>query len=335
MTKACLIGVVLAGMVFAGCSGSQTSTPPAPAPVSTPAPAGALAGAPAEAPPEGAAGGKASPQLLGLLPAKDQVAGWSVVREPRGFTAENLWEQIDGAADSFVAYGVQDVVFADYRQAGTGYEAVIEIYQLKDPLNAFGKYADERYPDYRFVQVGNEGYTGSNLVNFWAGPYYVKIRSFADKAAIRQELMKLAQSVVAKIATPGAEPRELSFFPRKDQVPHSAHYIPKDVLAQSYLTNGFQVEYKAGQKTSKLILMALDSTAAAQGALTRYRESVSKGGKDIHAVMAPGEGGFAGQESFYGNLVAIRVRNYVAVALGTTTEEAGKAQLMELVRNVK
>jgi len=91
----------------------------------------------------------------------------------------------------------------------------------------------------------------------------------------------------------------------------------------------------AATSPMELILIALDSTAAAQGALTRYRESVSKGGKDIHAVMAPGEGGFAGQESFYGNLVAIRVRNYVAVALGTTTEEAGKAQLMELVRNVK
>ena len=62
--------------------------------------------------------------------------------------AENLWELIDGAADGFVTYGVQEVVTADYAQAGTGYEAVIEVYQMKDPLNAYGKYSEERNPEY-------------------------------------------------------------------------------------------------------------------------------------------------------------------------------------------
>jgi hypothetical protein len=332
--KAYLIGVLLPCVAWAGCSGNQSraqhdqASSPAPAERMSDTAGEELAG-------EGAAGGQAAAQLVALLPADGQLAGWEPSREPRGFTADTLWEEIDGAADSYVVYGVADAVFADYRQAGTGHEAVIEIYQMKDPLNAFGKYAEERYPDYAFVQVGNEGYAAGNLVNFWTGPYYVKVRSFAENDEVREGLMKLAQSVAGKVTEPGKEPGELAFFPTKDQVARSARYIPKDVLSQSYLADAFQVEYKTGQGESKLLLIALASPNAAQDALTRYREAVAEDGNNIRTITAPGDGGFAGQDSFYGNLAAVRVRNYLAVALGTASEDAGKAQLAELVRNVR
>ena len=338
MKNAGLIGVLLACMVWAGCSGTQTGTRNDQALSSAPAAASAerISDSAGENPAgEGAAGGPAAPQLVALLPADGQVAGWTPSREPRGFTADTLWEEIDGAADSYVAYGVEDAVFADYRQSGTGHEAVVEIYQMKDPLNAFGKYADERYPDYAFVQVGNEGYAAGNLVNFWTGRYYVKIRSLAENDAVGEELMKLARSLAGKVTAPGKEPGELAFFPAKDQVARSARYIPKDVLSQSYLTDAFQVEYKAGQKTSKLLLISLASPNTATDALTRYRGAVARDGKNIRTITAPGDGGFAGQDGFYGNVAAVRVRNYMAVALGTTTEDVGKAQLAELVRNIR
>ena len=325
-----LTAVMVAGVAFAGCSSTQAppkndATPAA----ATPAPAesGATAGAPA--------GTKAAPALLALLPAKDQVAGWAQSREPRGFTADNLWEQIDGAADSFVTYGVGDAVFADYKQAGTGSETVVEIYKLKDPLNAWGKYADEIYPEAQIAKVGAEGYTGSNLVNFWAGEYYVKIRSVGERPEVKPELMKLAQAVAAKVTPPGAAPREVLFFPPQNMVAHSARFIPSDVLAQSFLKNGFQAEYKAAQKTWKVMVMGLESVASAQDAMAKYRQAVSKSGKNIHALTAPGDGGFAGLDDFYGTLVAVRTRNYIVVALGVTAEDAGIKQMTEVIRNIK
>jgi len=325
--KRTLIAVVVAGLAFAGCSGAQAPPKNDATPAAAPAAAGETAGAPA--------GSKAAPALLAMLPAKDQVAGWAQSREPRGFTADNLWEQIDGAADSFVTYGVGDAVFSDYKQAGTGHEAVIEIYQLKDPLNAWGKYADEIYPEAQIAKVGADGYTGSNLVNFWAGEYYVKIRSVGEKPEVKPELMKLAQAVAAKVTTPGAAPREAALFPPLNMVAHSARFIPSDVLAQSFLKNGFQAEYKAGQKTWKLLAIAQETPTAAQDALAKYRQAVSKSGKGLHALAAPGDGGFAGQDDFYGNLVAVRTRNYIVVALGVTAEDAGIKQLTEVIRNIK
>ena len=285
-------------------------------------------------PPAGgpAASTPASSPLLALLPGRNEVPGWAFSREPRTFTPDNLWELINGAADGFVTYGVQEVVTADYTQAGTGYQAVIEIYQMKDPLNAFGKYAEERNPASRFLEIGNEGYSGGTAVNFWKGRHYVKITTFEQKDAIEQEMVKLARSVASKVPAAGGEPLELSYFPREHQLPHTTLYIPRDVLAQSYFANGFEARYKTGEKEHKLILVDLENEAAARDALTRYRQAVTKGGKDVRTLTAPGEGGFTGKDSFYGNLAAVRTGKYIAVALGAASEDAGRTQLGEIVR---
>ena len=274
-----------------------------------------------------------SPQMLALLPADNEVAGWVVSKPARSFNADNLWELINGAADGFVTYGVREVVTSEYKQAGTGYQAVIEIYQMKDPLNAYGKYSEERNPEYRFLQVGNEGYSGGTSVNFWTAGYYVKMTTFQEKDAIQQEMVKLARAVAGKVKAPGAAPRELSYFPKEDQLPHTDRYIPQDVLAQSYFSNGFEARYKAGDRESKLVLIALADEAAAKDGLSRYKQSVTKDGAKLRDLKAPGDGAFAGKHGFYGNVAAARTGKYVVVALGAPTEAVGLKQVADVVAN--
>jgi hypothetical protein len=317
MKRIALLAFVIAAIGVGGCR----KDPPAEK-------SEAPAAAPADAP-------SGSPQLLALLPANDEVAGWTVSRAARSYTADNLWELINGAADGFVTYGVQEVVAAEYTQAGTGDQAVIEAYQMKDALNAFGKYAEERHPSYQFIQVGSEGYSGGTSVNFWAGQYYVKITTFREKAAITKELIKLAQSSAAKVKEPAAEPRELGCFPKENQLPHTTLYVPKDVLARSYFANGFEAKYKSGPTEHKLVLVAMESDEAAREGLARYRESVAKGGKGVTRLAAPGDEGFAAKDSFYGNLAAVRSGRYVAIALGHPSDAVGRKQLAELVENLK
>lgn len=315
MKKIAVMMMILACAGFASCAKDESKKEPA-------------AGAPEQK-------SSVPAQLLALLPAKNEVAGWESSQAPRSFTAGNLWEFIDGAADGYITYGFQEVVSADYTQAGTGYQAVIDIYQMKDPLNAFGKYSEERNPEYQFLKVGNEGYSGGTSVNFWTGQYYVKITTFEEKDAIKQEMIKLAQAVAGKVASPGTEPAEASFFPKENQLPHSVVYIPKDVLAQSYLTNGFEAKYKAGGKEYKMILVCLESPSAAQDALARYRQFVGKAGKNVQEIKTPGDGGFSGIDGFYGNMVAVRAKGNLAVVLGAASEEIGKKMVAEVVRNVK
>ncbi len=282
--------------------------------------------------PSGAA--NVSPQLLALLPGKNEVPGWSM-SQARSFSPANLWEFIDGAADGYLAYGFQEVASADYVQEGTGTQTVIDIYQMKDPLTAFGKYSEERNPEYQFLKVGNEGYSGGTSLNFWSGPYYVKITSFEEKDSIKQEMAKLANAVAGKVSSPAAEPAEVSYFPKANQLPHSIVYIPKDVLGQSYFTNGFEAKYKTGGREYKMILVSMESSAAAQDALEHYHQFLAKGGKDVKDLKAPGEGGFSGKDSFYGSMAAIRAGKNIVVALGVPSEDAGVKTISEMLRNIK
>jgi hypothetical protein len=148
-------------------------------------------------------------------------------------------------------------------------------------------------------------------------------------------MVELARAIASKVTDPGAEPREFSWFPTQGQLPRTGKYIARDVLAQSYLTNGFEVRYKAGARDSRLVLIGLKNAAEAVEALTRYREAVLKDGKGRLAdIAAPGDGGFAGTHGFYGNVVAVRAGAHLAVALGAPSEAAARKQLAELVRKI-
>ena len=94
--------------------------------------------------------------------------------------------------------------------------------------------------------MGNEGYASGTTVNFWTGPDHVKLTAFEEGDAIAQEMTKLAAAMAAKVTNPGAEPRELSWFPKENQLPHTGKFVPKDVLAQSYFTNGFEAQVQGG-----------------------------------------------------------------------------------------
>ena len=282
-----------------------------------------------------AATSDASPQLLALLPANNAVPGWVISGKPRSFKSANLWEFIDGAADGYLAYGFQEVVSADYAHEGMGSQAVVDIYQMKDPLNAFGIYAQERNPASQFLKIGNEGYLGGTALNFWTGPYYVRITVFEEKEAIKQEITKLASAVAGKVSAPGAEPAEAAWFPKTNQLPRTILYIPEDVLAQSYLANGFEAKYKAGEKEYKMVLVSLASADAAQEALARYRQYITAGGKEVKELKTPGDGGFTGKDSFYGNMAAVRAGKHLVIALGVPTEDAGRKVIAELVGNIK
>jgi hypothetical protein len=318
MKRICLLILLVSGLSLCTCGTKKSGS-------------GEEAQAPAAA-----GSSEASQQLMSLFPAKDEVPGWAMLQKPRSYKSDNLWEFIDGAADAYLSYGFQEVASADYAQASMGHQAVIDIYWMKDPLDAFGIYAQERNPEYQFLKIGNEGYTGGSSLNFWSGPYYVKITTFEDKEELRQEMSKLAAAIAGKVSAPGAEPIEASYFPKENQVPHTIAYLSKDVLAQSYFTCGFQAKYKAAGKEYKMVLVTLGTSAAAQDGLARYREYISSGGgKVAKDLRAPGEGGFSGMDGFYGNLAAIRAGSNIAVILGAPSEGAGIKMIAELLGNIK
>ncbi len=142
-------------------------------------------------------------------------------------------------------------------------------------------------------------------------------------------------AVAAKVAAPGAEPAEAGYFPKANQIPRSLVYIPRDVLGQSYFTSGFEASYEAGGHEWRMVLVVLASEDAARDAIVRHKQFLARGGKSAADLDAPGQGGFAGRDSYYGNFAAIRSGRYIALALGAPSEHEAKQLAAELMSNIR
>ncbi len=273
-----------------------------------------------------------SRQLMALLPGDNAVAGWIRKPEVRFFNPDDLFEFINGAAENYLIYGFEEVVTAEYSHAQDASEAVVEIYRMKDPRNALGIYASELNPDSEFLTIGAEGYLGGTALHFWSGPYYAKITVFQESDALKDAMKNFAQRMSEKMGASGAPLPEIAAFPSRDLVPHSVRYLPKDILGQSYLTQGFEASYRKGAGSYKLVIAAPGDGEAAKEALARYRQFTESHGEVLRDLKSPGDGGFLGKDEYYGSMAALRNGNRLIIALGGPSAEFALSQAAACVK---
>ena len=124
-------------------------------------------------------------KIAAMLPFADLPAEWTLgklaERHLETFNADNLYEKIDGRAESFIQYGVKGMAYAFYHPTGDpSNELQLYIFEMADPLKALGKYGSEKPDEYKTVPIGNEGYTSAGSTLFYAGRFYTQIVSTQD-----------------------------------------------------------------------------------------------------------------------------------------------------------
>ena len=74
------------------------------------------------------------------------------------FNADNLYEKIDGRAESFIQYGVKGMAYAFYHPTGDpSNELQLYIFEMADPLKALGKYGSEKPDEFKIVADRQRG----------------------------------------------------------------------------------------------------------------------------------------------------------------------------------
>jgi hypothetical protein len=315
---AALLVCVWSGLVAWGCGGKD-SRPAGAAPSSSPA----------AAPVDGDEKLPASARsIVAWLPGAQPVAGWTRAKAAQAFGPDDLWEAIDGAAEAYLAFDVRELVMASCAK-GVVVEAAVEVYRMADPLGAFGIYAQERSADGDFKPVGAEGYRLRNVVNFWSGPYYVKLRATTDAPAVSASLVELASRISERIGAPPPPPPVLATLPATGQAAHTIKYVPRDVLGQRYLSNAVEAQYRDGRQTCRLVRASLESPAGATDALARFKAFVGTSGRVTRSLSSPGEGGFVATSPLYGSVVAVRSGSTLLVALGGSSEKTALDLIVE------
>ncbi len=293
----------------------------APAPASTSART-----TPAAAP---AAGDPASP-LVNYLPASGTPAGWTRSRPAQAYGPDNLWEFIDGAAETYVAFGFQEALSAAFDHAGV--EVTVELYEMSDSLHAFGIYAQERPPAPQAVAVGDEGYANSNVLVFRKGACYAKLTSPKPEQPGPAALTALAVSIAGRIPAGTPLPASLAAFPARDQVPNSVKFLPKDVLGQRQLANGFEASYRHGASVSRLVVVPFASPKEATDAFARYRAFVAQGGKVSAAPRGGADEAFSGNDQFSGRVFAARGGPNMVISIGAPADAAAASLVSDYLK---
>lgn len=184
----------------------------------------------------------------GLLP---EPAGWTREGEPETYTAETLFEYIDGAADLYLSYAFDELAMASYTGGGKR-SMTVEVYRLADLRDAFGIYSQERPKNGRFVAIGTEGYYDTGVLNFFHGPYYVKITGFYLGEDDERTLTTAAKDAAKRIGQIPRFPEVLAIFPTEGKIAHSESYLAENVLGYGFLHSAYTADYShVGQKTGE------------------------------------------------------------------------------------
>jgi hypothetical protein len=205
--------------------------------------------------------------------------GWKQSGEIQTFSPETLFEYINGGADLYLAYDFQGLEVGEYSNAKKA-SVTIEVYHHKTPTDAFGIYSQERLPNANLLDVGAQAYIETNVLNFLAGPYYVKISSFNTGPDDREVLIGFARKVSSTLGEKGILPSILSSFPEEGKKKNSEKFIRKNFLGYSFLHSAFTADYELSGMKFKLFVIGGLEQEDCRLMIQRYLRETGSTAKD-------------------------------------------------------
>ena len=174
-----------------------------------------------------------------LLPRID---GWKLASPPKSYVAENLFEYIDGGAESFLQFDFQDLLAASY-QNPSKVEVTVDIYHHRDAARAFGMYTQERRPGSAKMPGKLEGVAGADNLQFVVGAYYVKLA--LPGGGEPATLPLFAEKLAAKLPGSKQPPAVLAAFPAAGKRSRAEKLSARDFLGHAFLHDAVAVPYEA------------------------------------------------------------------------------------------
>ncbi len=200
------------------------------------------------------------------------------------YVPENLWDFINGAADTYLSYGFIDLHVAEYKKGKNVIK--VEIYRHTDNTTAFGIYSTERSPSFRFINLGAQGYIADASINFFKGNFYVKIKTFSKSGKTIQTAESLAVRISDMLDGDSKMPSVLSMFPEIGRKINEETFINESVLGHKFLNKAFKANYEIGPDIFSIyiieknspddVIKQVDSYMAAAGIDSEESESAGK-----------------------------------------------------------
>lgn len=268
--------------------------------------------------------GKDELPLTSLLP---EVESWKFSEPPQTYFPETLYEYIDGAAEIYLSYDFKELIVGQYKKISSLASFSIEIYSMGNEENAFGIYSAERFPEARFIAVGNQGYIEEGTLNLIVGKYYIKLLCFDCGDEAERILKFFSQSIIKNVKEKGKLPLLLQLFPKEGLVLNSEKFVLNNFMGYKFLHNGYLASYKQGDLKFDCFLIEAKSLEEAKNMISSYLAAENK--EDIKRISP----GYHLKDRYYQHIYLTRVKNYLCgvMKIKDGYEEVGERYLKALV----
>ena len=238
------------------------------------------------------------------------------------YNSDNLYDYINGAADSYLNYDFESLDLQRYR--GENDQSLkIEIYKHSNASTGFGIYSSERPAEGNWVKIGDQGYFEKGILNFYKGRYYVKIMTY-DIENSKDMLVNTASLVSEKLESGNELLTALEFFPDSGKQANSEKYIHKNFLGYESLSEAFTAGYDVdGEKFTMFLIKKMSNNNCKQ-MLFNYFNSINLDKEKIK------EGGILIKDPYQGEISIIWQNKYVFGVINNSNIELSEKYLRNM-----
>ncbi len=227
--------------------------------------------------------------LSKILPP--DINGWEISGTEKIYTPETLYDYIDGGAELYLSYGMNDVASVLYSKAGIG-TIRVELFDMISSENAFGVFTHTRLADEKEFGQGSQYFTGAQI--FWKDRYLVTIIGDDENKDIKETIKKIAVIIDSQISKKGDLPLILSLLPQKNLVAdgycYFHHYIWQNIyyfisndniFDISDSTNAVIARYSGEDGKYILLIVEYSDSVKAENAYLSVSKELLKGASSI------------------------------------------------------
>jgi hypothetical protein len=272
--------------------------------------------------------------LEDYFPSPGFERGWKWEGKPKHYNPQNLYEIIDGEAELYISHGFKELAsLLYYRGSAEDTFFVVDIYDMGGALNAFGLYSGFRHPDYRFENIGTEGFVSDYGIKFYKGDFLVdiKVSEFSEKC--RRAAWAAAETIARRIRESGRPLETLDWLPAENQVPRTLRYIQKEMLNQGFLPGGIEARYTIEGGEASGFVVEFDSASSALRGFNELKAFYA-GSTGLLNVRIPGELSFSAKTPYRGYTLVFLSGRTVSGVLDLEVISKGQALVNAIYRHL-
>lgn len=233
--------------------------------------------------------------------------GWDLDVGDKVYVPDNLFDIINGAADSYLSYDFQKLYTAEYKD-DQDRRIRVYIFEHSNPVNAFGIYSQERHQDYEFNETGAQGFQSQGAYYFITGNLYVQITTGENN--LDDTMEQLANKIEKNIDQDNKLPPELNLFPDKGKIHDSEKYIANNFLGYSYLHSAFIADYKQEGESFNVFIISPVNEQETEKMLNDYFDFVK------FPESTRNQSKYSIEDPYNGNILLLKTGRYIGGIMG-------------------